>query len=244
MPHPTASILVIGNEVLSNKVEDVNTPFLLEKLRKLGVRVQEVRILPDQPEVLVAAMREAKARSTWVFTTGGVGPTHDDITMDAVAAACECALVDHPVLVELLETLLGDRLQDGHRKMARIPAKAELIFENGARFPVVQVENMFVFPGAPGLMRAKFQQIEERFRASPFHLAKIYLKGDEASYAALLEEAEAAIAGIEIGSYPIYGNPGHDIVVTIEARDPEEVQATLKRLLEGIPNEALVRSEG
>lgn len=237
----TASLVIVGNEVLSAKVQDVNTPFLLERLRALGTPVRSVRIVPDEQPMMVDAYRAASAEATWVFSTGGVGPTHDDITMEAVAAAFDQDLVENPELAAGIREFFGDATTPAHLRMARLPANAQLTFEPGLNFPVVQVENVFVFPGAPGLMRKKFLAIEERFRQAPIHLRRLYLLGDEATFAALLGATEAAHDRLQVGSYPIWGSEDHTVVVTVESSCEATADAAADAIAQGLPEGALVR---
>jgi molybdenum cofactor synthesis domain-containing protein len=237
----TASLVIVGNEVLSAKVQDVNTPFLLERLRALGTPVRAVRIVPDERAMMVEAYRTASAEATWVFSTGGVGPTHDDITMEAVAEAFGQEVVEHPELAAGIRKFFGDRTTPAHLKMARLPANAQVHFEDRLNFPVVQVENIYVFPGAPGLMRDKFLAIQERFRQGDIHLRKLYLLGDEATFAELLEVTEAAHEKLQIGSYPIWGNADHSVVVTVESTCEDTADAAAEAIARGLPAGALVR---
>lgn len=239
----TAALVIVGNEVLSAKVTDENTPFLLARLRALGVVTRSVRVVPDEAPLMIAAYRAACAAHTWVFSTGGVGPTHDDITMDAAAAAFGQVTAPRTELANLLKEVLGDRLTAAHLKMARVPEGAELVWEEGLRFPVVRLENLFIFPGAPGLLRKKFLAIEHRFRQRPIHLARLYLQGDEAEIAGLLERAEAGAADVQIGSYPVWGLGDHDIQVTFEGRDLTELRRVFAGVTAGLPAGYLVRKD-
>lgn len=242
LPDPsTASLVIVGNEVLSAKVQDVNTPFLLERLRALGTPVRAVRIVPDERPLMIAAYRAASAEATWVFSTGGVGPTHDDITMDAVAAAFEQDLVEHPKLAAGIRKFFGERVTPAHMKMACLPVGAQVHWQEGLTFPVVQVENIFVFPGAPGLMRKKFLAIESQFQQAAIHLRKLYLLGDEATFAELLGSTEAAHEKLQVGSYPIWGDEDHSVIVTVESTSEQIADEAADAIARGLPDGALVR---
>lgn len=240
---PTASLVIVGNEILTCKVQDQNTPFLLERLRALGVPVVGVTVVPDVPARMVRAYRWACAEATWVFSTGGVGPTHDDVTMEAVAETFGRGLYEEPELAGVIRDFFKDRCTPAHLKMARLPEGCELVWGEGLRFPVVRVENLFVFPGQPGLMRAKFLGIEERFRCTPFELRRIYLKADEGQIAALLEAAEGDHPGVQVGSYPVFGTFDHNVLITVEGRDLAQVEAAARRISEGVPTEWLIGTE-
>ncbi len=238
---PTAALVVVGNEVLSAKVRDENTPFLLDRLRRLGVRAVKVTVVPDEREVLVATYREAVRSATWVFSTGGVGPTHDDVTMGAVAEAFGRPIRIDPELERLIREHFGASVNEHHLKMAALPEGAELEWGKGLRLPVVRIENLWIFPGSPGLVRSKFLGIEERFRQAPFFLRRLQLDVDEPEIAGLLAEAEASEAGISIGSYPVHGLFDHKVEVTVEGKDEAAVLRVTGRIRSGLPEGVLLR---
>src|SRR5262245_30573943 len=167
----TAGILIIGNEILTGKIQDENTPYLLRELRKQGVDVPRVVVIPDVVSDIARDVREFSARFDYVLTSGGVGPTHDDLTMDGVAAAFELPLVEHEEMVALLRSALkGKEPNASHLKMCTLPAGASLITTKDLWFPLVQVRNVFVFPGIPRLLQMKFEGARELFKGDPIYL--------------------------------------------------------------------------
>src|SRR5438034_1268018 len=149
----TAGIILIGNEILSGKIADVNAAYLCRELRQLGVDVRRISVVPDEVELIA---REVVAQSRdfdVVFTSGGVGPTHDDVTIEGVARAMGVPVVRHPELVALLERYYRDKVTDAALRMAEIPEGAELITGNGLRFPNVAMRNVYVLPGVPEIFR-------------------------------------------------------------------------------------------
>ena len=162
---PKARIVVIGNEVLSGKVLDQNTPFLLGRLRTLGVKCVGVVIVSDALEEIAAAVRAASDGADFVITTGGIGPTHDDLTIEAVAQAFDVAVIESPALRDLIETRWTQSRGEARFRMARVPEGA--VLAGDPAFPTVEFRNVHILPGVPRLVRGRFAAIEARFRAPP-----------------------------------------------------------------------------
>ena len=158
MARKTVRLVIIGNEVLSGKVADANTPWLLGRLRQIGAVCTGVRIVPDEEPLVAKVVREDAAAADFVITTGGVGPTHDDITMAAIAQGFGVGVIEHETLLDLLRAYIGEELTEHQRRLARVPEGAELV--EGGTFPSVRLHNIFILPGVPALVRRKFEQIE------------------------------------------------------------------------------------
>src|SRR5438046_9121521 len=171
----TAGIILIGNEILSGKIADVNAAYLCRELRQLGVDVRRISVVPDEVELIAREVTAQSRDFDVVFTSGGVGPTHDDVTIEGVARALGVPVVRHPELVALLERYYRDKLTEAALRMAEIPEGAELITGNGLRFPNVAMRNVYVLPGVPEILRRKFHAMRERFRDAPIHLKNVFL---------------------------------------------------------------------
>ncbi len=236
----TAAIILIGNELLSGKVVDTNAAWLIGRLRGLGVDLRRVVIVPDVQGEIVAEVRRCSAAFDAVFTSGGVGPTHDDITLASIAAAFDAPLERHPTLEALMRRHFGDRLTGDHLRMADLPAGTELIVGGEIRWPVILVRNVYVLPGVPEIFRAKFDSIAERFRGGAFYLRSVYLDADEGTIAARLRALEAA-HGVSVGSYPRIDGADHRLRVTVEARAPAPVNAAVAALVEDADPAWIVR---
>jgi len=182
----SAALVVIGNEILSGKVTDTNTPFLARELRCLGVSLERVVVIPDDVEQIAADVAAFSRRYDVVFTSGGVGPTHDDITMDGVAAAFGRPLVEHGELRRAIESFVGNRVNAAHLKMAQIPEGAELIVDDKLAFPTVLVENVYILPGIPELFQAKVISLRDRFRTRPYYLRQVLVRDNETLIAEFL----------------------------------------------------------
>ncbi|HSE93686.1 MAG TPA: competence/damage-inducible protein A, partial [Methylomirabilota bacterium] len=155
----TAGIILIGNEILSGKIEDANATYLCRELRGLGVDVRRIAVVPDEVAVIAAEIATVSRDHDVVFTSGGVGPTHDDVTIEGAARAMGVAVTRHPDLVALLRGYYGDRLNEAQLKMAEVPEGAELIGGEVLRFPTILIRNVYVLPGVPEIFRQKFEAI-------------------------------------------------------------------------------------
>ena len=161
----TAAALIIGNEILSGKTEDTNTPFLARELRALGVTLSRVVVVPDEEAVIRDEVRALSGGYDCVFTSGGVGPTHDDVTLRAVAAAFERELVTNPDLERAIREHFDVVRTPAAMRMAEVPAGAEMVYGDGLWIPVVLVDNVYVLPGLPPIFRKKVVALRDRLRS-------------------------------------------------------------------------------
>lgn len=240
---PTSGVLVIGNEILSGKVVDANSPYFCRELRALGVDVERIAVLPDDIEAIAREVRAMSSAFDYVFTSGGVGPTHDDLTMDAIASAFERPLELNASIVERIGRAQGKPPNESQLKMARLPAKAVLMDSGDLWFPIVVVENVHIFPGIPELLRKKFESIRERFRGVPFVLRRVYVRQRESDIAETLNELLAEYPDLLLGSYPRIGQEDFYVMLTLESRDGAYLQRALDRLLERLPAHAVRKVE-
>jgi molybdenum cofactor synthesis domain-containing protein len=231
MRDATAGIIVIGDEVLSGKVGDQNAAFLIGQLRELGVALRRVLVLPDVVDEIADAVHEFSGRYDHVFTSGGVGPTHDDLTMDGVARAFATTVVRHPELERLMRSYYGARLEERNLRMAEIPDGAELVTSDHLAWPVVAFRNVYILPGVPEIFRRKFLAIRERFRVAPFHLRNVYCDADEGAIAVHIDAVVAAYPDVALGSYPRLVEAGWRVKVTLESKDGPRVEAAAAELV-------------
>ena len=230
MPTPSAVLLVIGNEVLSAKVQDENGPWAARRLRELGVRLVAIHTLPDRIEDLVEALDRARRSADWVFTSGGVGPTHDDVTVSAVARALGRPLARDGALADAIRALHrshhgGAEPPEAALRMADVPVGTRLLGDPS--FPTLAVENVVMLPGVPRFFRWQFEQIAAALAAPPFRLACLYLSVGEDQVAPLLARVAADHPAVEIGSYPRFDDADHRVKVTVESKDAARVSAAL-----------------
>jgi len=237
----TASIILIGNEILSGKIADSNAAYLCRELRNLGVDVRRISVIPDEVDPIAREVAAASRDYDVVFTSGGVGPTHDDVTIEGVARAMGVRIVRHPRLVAALQSHYRDRLNDAHLKMAETPEGAELVGGEPARFPTILMRNVYVLPGVPEIFRAKFEALRERFRGEPIHLKSVFVGVGEGTLAEYLNGLLADFPLLLLGSYPEFSNPEYKVKVTLESRDPGYVDKALAELLRRLPTGAVVK---
>lgn len=239
----TAGIIIIGNEILSGKVQDSNSFYLASELRKLGVSLKRISVIPDDIKIIGSEAAEFSRHYDFVFTSGGVGPTHDDVTMEGIAKGFAVKLVSHPRFVEYFRSKYGWPLNNAILKMTEVPEGSEIIDLNNMSFPLVLFRNIFVFPGIPEYLRNKFSLIKERFRFSAFYLKRIFLDANESDIAEILNAIVAENKDVSFGSYPILDNPEYRIIVTIESKSEGSVIKAVEELMRRIPNKIIVRVE-
>jgi molybdenum cofactor synthesis domain-containing protein len=241
---PTAAIIVIGDEILSGKFAEDNASWLVGELRELGVAVRHIQVIPDVVDDIADAVRADSARFDHVFTSGGVGPTHDDVTMAGVASAFGVAVVRHPHLEAELRKHYGAALLEPHLRMAEVPEGATLVEADdlsGPSWPVTCMRNVYILPGVPAIFRRKISAMRERFRAQPFFTRRLYCMADEGAIARDLEAVVDGHQGIAIGSYPRFDAVDYRVIVTLEAKDGELVDGAARDLAERLGDKVVRR---
>ncbi|EWY39832.1 molybdenum cofactor biosynthesis protein [Skermanella stibiiresistens SB22] len=240
----TAALLIIGNEILSGRTKDANLPFLAEKLNGIGVRLREARVVPDIEAEIIDAVNALRARYTYVFTTGGIGPTHDDITSECVAKAFGVALERNPEAVGRLQAhYQTTEINEARLRMANIPAGGILIDNPVSKAPGFQIGNVFVMAGVPMIMQGMLESLLPRLRGGAPMLARtVSCDLAEGTLAEGLGATQGRYPEIEIGSYPYLRNKKYGVSLVLrgteEARLDEATQAVarLVRDLGGEPS--------
>lgn len=232
---PTAAVLVVGDEVLSGRVTDLNTLYLCRRLTDLGVSVERGALLPDAVPAIAAEVAACAARYTHVVISGGVGPTHDDVTLAGVAAGLDRPLERHPEAEAVIRAFYGDRMAEAALRMADLPRGAELVAAEGIRFPVTRVANVWIFPGSPRLLKAKFEAVSRHFAHAPFVTRSLHLDAGEPEIAPFLAEVQCRFPEVAIGSYPQEPDAPVRLVLTVRGRDGERVARAFQALVEGLP---------
>lgn len=239
----TAGVLVIGNEILSGKVVDTNSPFLASELRTLGVDLQRILTIPDEVEIIAREVRVMSEAYDYVFTSGGIGPTHDDVTMEAVAQAFDRGVELSQSMYERIERAQGRPPNESQRKMAMVPEGSQSVDAGDLWFPVVIVENVHIFPGIPKLLEKKFVSIRDRFTGVPFRLRRIYVTRRESDIADHLHGLLAEFPELMLGSYPRLDRQDYMVLLTLESRDADYLQRAQDSLLERLPSDAVHKVE-
>ena len=248
MPTPTAVLVVVGSEVLSAKVEDENGPWAARRLRELGVRLLAMATIPDVLDDVVEAVDHARRRADWVFTSGGVGPTHDDITVAAVARALARPVSRSPELVRTIRAMHrehhgGSDPPEAALRMADVPEGTRLLGDPA--YPTLVAGNVVMLPGVPQFFRFQFDRIAHLLEAPPFRLACVFVSAEEGTITPALDAVVHAHPGVEIGSYPRFdAGADYRVLVTVEAKDGGAVRAAVAALLAALPAGSVIRAVG
>jgi molybdenum cofactor synthesis domain-containing protein len=220
---PTAAVLLIGDEVLSGRTKDKNLGFIADYMSALGIDLKEARVVSDEEPAIVEAVNALRARYTYVFTTGGIGPTHDDITADAIAKAFGVSISHHPDAVKLLEDYflkIGREPNEARMRMARVPHGASLIENTVSVAPGFRIENVHVMAGVPKVMNAMMDAIAPTLsHGAKVQSATIEFLGGEGDVAKPLKEIQEAHDGVTIGSYPFETPQGFATNLVLRSRD-------------------------
>jgi molybdenum cofactor synthesis domain-containing protein len=237
----TAGIILVGNEILSGKIVDANASYLCRELRALGVEVRRISVIPDEVDLIASEVARFATDYDVVFTSGGVGPTHDDVTIEGVARAAGVRVVRHPALVALLQAFYKDAITEAALKMAEIPEGAQLLADSSVRFPTILMGNVYVLPGVPEIFRRKFDALRERFRDQPIFLKNVFVSVGEGSIADHLNALVREYPELLCGSYPEFSNPEYKVKITLESRDLAFLDRALAELLKRLPADSVVR---
>ena len=240
----SAAVVIVGNEILSAKVRDENGPFLLSRLRELGVEARRLLVVADEIDEIVWAVASLRRQVDWILTTGGVGPTHDDVTVAGVARALGRRVVRHPELVALVERHYGAGVEPAAFRLADVPEGAELVYRPGLWIPALQVERIVLLPGVPALCRVQFESVAPRLGGRPFTLRAVYVSAGEPAIAAALDAVADGHPHVALGSYPRFDREAdHKVKLTLESRDAAAVAKALDELLARLPEGCVLRQE-
>jgi molybdenum cofactor synthesis domain-containing protein len=230
----TAAVLIIGDEILSGRTQDTNLRDIAKYLGVLGVDLAEARTVPDVLEEIVAALNALRERYDYVLTTGGIGPTHDDITADAVAAAFRVELIEHPEIIAMMTARWGGvELNAARRRMARVPVGGELVKNPVQGPPGFTIGNVFVLAGVPTIMRGMLEDVGWRLRSGTVTVARtVRVEGSgEGVIAAPLEAVAKAHPDMSLGSYPFFGDGVYGSNLVLRSRDQDELAQALEELV-------------
>ena len=226
----TAALVVIGDEILSGRTQDKNVAQVATWLNDQGIRLAEVRVVPDDSSRIAEAVNQLRATHDYLFTTGGIGPTHDDITVDAIAAAFEVPVIVHPEARKILEDYYRDRpggLTEARLRMARVPQGAELLRNPSSGAPGIRMENVYILAGVPGIAQSMLHALTGALEGGqPVVSVTVGARAAESDVADLLRETEAAHPGVTIGSYPFFRDGRYGANFVIRSVDGELAQTT------------------
>jgi molybdenum cofactor synthesis domain-containing protein len=245
----TAAVLIIGDEILSGRTQDTNLNAIARYLATFGVDLAEARVVGDVKTEIIAALDVLRVAWDYVITTGGIGPTHDDITAECVAEAFGVELYEHPEIIALMTARWAGELNAARRRMARIPVGGSLVKNPVQGPPGFQIGNVFVLAGVPQIMRGMLEDVGPRLKSGQVVISRtVRVEGaGEGVIAAPLEALAKAHPDLSLGSYPFFGPEGYGSNLVIRGRDPKEVAATADALiaaLDGIGAKTIVAVEG
>ncbi|MFZ5668946.1 MAG: competence/damage-inducible protein A [Pseudomonadota bacterium] len=228
----TAAVLIIGDEILSGRTQDVNLAAIARFLGTHGVDLAEARVTPDVEAEIVAAVNHLRGRYDYLITTGGIGPTHDDITADCVAKAFGVPLYEHPEILAMMQARWKGELNAARRRMARVPEGGVLVNNPVQGPPGFQIGNVFVLAGVPAIMRGMLEDVGPRLKGGAVTISRtLRVDGSgEGVIAAPLEAVARAHPDLSLGSYPFFSNEGYGSNLVIRGRDPDEVSSTVAEL--------------
>ena len=241
--HITAAILVIGDEILSGRTKDKNIGYIADYLTNIGIDLREVRIVPDVMEEIVEALNALRARYSYVFTTGGIGPTHDDITADAVAQAFGVELYeDERIIAAMLERITPEDVNEARRRMARVPRGGDLVPNPVNKIPGFRIGNVITMAGVPMIMQAMLDSVAPTLETGvKLTMHAIDAGLPEGQYATPLADIAKAHETLSIGSYPSYVDGAFRNQIIVRGREPqqvataaEEIEAMLAKLRAGL----------
>ena len=242
MAMTTLAALIIGDEILSGKVRDANTELVIELMRNLGVELRRIVTMGDDEDEIASEVRYCSDRFDAVVTSGGVGPTHDDRTVAAVARAFGVGIERNPELERMIRTWWGDRCNEAALRMADVPEGTTLLYSSDGNMPLVVCRNVYLLPGIPRLFAAKIGALRDVLRGEEHAGASLYLSSDESAVASILSEVDEAYPEVKIGSYPKHEcSEDHQVWITVEAATGDEVGRAVDRLLELLPPDEVVR---
>jgi molybdenum cofactor synthesis domain-containing protein len=240
----TAAALLIGNELLSGKVREANLYELARTLRTLGIRLERVVMTPDDLDGIAREVRAVSAAADAVFTSGGIGPTHDDVTVAAVAEAFGVEMCLDPDFAALVQDTYGEQCTEAHLRMARVPAGSTLATAPDNPWPIVVTRNVWMLPGVPEVFRMKLLTIRSLLRGpNPFVTRAVLTRVEEPALASVLKDVVARHPNVEIGSYPKWRDPEYKTKITIDGRDCSLVEAALATVLGLLTKEQIHRVE-
>ncbi|MDQ3334324.1 MAG: molybdopterin-binding protein [Myxococcota bacterium] len=238
----TAGIVIIGDEILSGKFADENAAFLIGELRALGVELRRITMIPDDVDDIASTVTSFAGKFDYVFTSGGVGPTHDDVTIEGIAKGFGIAVVRERELEQRVRAYWAEKLAEPNLRLADVPEGCELVYGKDKIWPVVAVKNVFILPGVPALFKRKFIDIRDRFRSEPVMVARVYLNADEGDIANDLDAVVAAFPSVKIGSYPRFSEKDFRVLITLEGKLEADVAGAQTMLADRV-GAKLVRIE-
>lgn len=226
----TAGIVIIGDEILGGTFRDENGPYLIDELRSLGVSLKRIAVIGDDVAEIAETVGGFSRTYDLVFTSGGIGPTHDDLTMRGIANAFDREIGIHPDLEARLRAHFGEGITPAQLSLGTTPVGAQLCFGDAARWPTVCCENVYILPGVPKFLRRQFAEIRELFRDTPVRAGRVFVAAEETRVVAELDAVVAGFPDVKFGSYPRFDEVTFQLIITIEATTDARISAACQAL--------------
>ncbi len=232
----TAAALIIGNELLTGKTQESNLIGLARLLRSLGIVLSRVVLVLDDKTTIAKEVSELASSHDYLFTSGGVGPTHDDVTQDGIAAAFGIPIVTEPTLEKMVRNYYKGNVNDGKLRLARVPEGARLVYATSSPWPVTVLKNVWILPGIPEIFRMKLPIIQEHLgTGTSFVTRSVFVKMEEPDLKNILDGLVRGHPGVEIGSYPAWNNPKYHTKITFDGKEQEAIDRAVEELLGRLP---------
>ncbi|MBF0456271.1 MAG: competence/damage-inducible protein A [Nitrospirae bacterium] len=244
MLNKTAGIIIIGDEVLSGKVEDINSGFAARGLRLKGIDVRRISVISDDVDEIAAETTAFSKKYDYVFTSGGLGPTHDDVTIEGISKGFGVGIAIEDDLKAILTAHYGDKLTPERLKMAEVPETSELIKHSSIKFPIIRYKNVYILPGQPELFKDKFKVLTETlYDERPILLVKVYITEYESEIAPFLNVIVAENKAVKIGSYPVMHNADYRVMLTLESMDTDSLRHAVQMMIGGDFKDKILKVE-
>ncbi|MDH5202160.1 MAG: molybdopterin-binding protein [Nitrospirota bacterium] len=239
-----AGIIIIGDEILSGLVQDSNALFMVKELRQKGIDVRQVSFIKDDVDDIAREVKIFSEAFDYVFTSGGIGPTHDDMSIEGISKAFNVRTVIDGQLRAVLEKMFKTTLTPEQLRMAEVPEGAEVISDDSIGIPLIKYKNVYIFPGIPELLKKKFFVIEKMlFTDHPPLIKKVYIKEIESRVAPILNEIVKNHRNVKIGSYPFINIEEFNLMITLESYESNSLQDAFQDLMHSLPRDKIVKVE-
>jgi molybdenum cofactor synthesis domain-containing protein len=239
-----ASIIIIGDEILSGMVKDTNSHYIVDRLRTIGIETKKILVIGDDIDEIGTAVKEFSGAYDIVFTSGGIGPTHDDVTIEAIAKGFGVEVIKNQELINRLRMIIGKEPTDVQQRMALIPKGAEVIADIEVGLPLIVFKNIYILPGIPKCLQRKMEVIERLLGSgSPPYVKKVYVDEYESVIAPTLSHMAQDNRSVKIGSYPTMDNPEYRVMVSFSGYNWEALNQSVEQFVSSLPNHKVVRIE-
>lgn len=226
----TAGIIIIGDEILNGMVDDCNSSYMAKELRLHGVVLKRISIIGDNVDEIAKDVASFSKAYDYVFTSGGIGPTHDDVSIEGISRAFNVKPIINEYMKNLLEYRYGETLTPERLKMAEVPNGGDIITDGSLKFPLIYFKNIYIFPGVPKYLREKFDVVVKKFNGRPVIVKKVYIDEYESEIAPHLNKIVEKRRLVKIGSYPVFDDRPYKVMLTLESLDEKELFMTIEEI--------------